>query len=140
MIKELVAAKAVVKHCKIGNAISNFIDLYHIPFYALIHVAVIFKPFEEYRLLSNHTFLSLQHSASHSKPQEGDDSSSEEDECPEESGLAPVDVDLNLVTNILESYSSQSGLAGPASNLLQSMGVHLPDNTDQETFDNVSTH
>lgn len=79
-----------------------------------------------------------EHSASH--PKEGDDGSSEEEVCLEESGLAPVDVDLNLVTNILESYSSQSGLAGPASNLLQSMGVHLPDNTDQETFDNSSTH
>lgn len=44
--------------------------------------------------------------------------------------MTPVDVDLNLVTNILESYSSQAGLAGPASNLLQSMGVQLPDNTD----------
>uniref|UniRef100_A0A8C8RKH4 Ecdysoneless cell cycle regulator n=1 Tax=Pelusios castaneus TaxID=367368 RepID=A0A8C8RKH4_9SAUR len=42
----------------------------------------------------------------------------------------PVDVDLNLVTNLLESYSAQAGLAGPASNILQSMGVHLPENTD----------
>nr|XP_033796525.1 protein ecdysoneless homolog [Geotrypetes seraphini] len=38
-----------------------------------------------------------------------------------------VDVNLNLVTNLLESYSSQTGLAGPASNLLLSMGVRLPD-------------
>lgn len=44
--------------------------------------------------------------------------------------MTPVDVDLNLVSNILESYSSQAGLAGPASNLLQSMGVQLPDNAD----------
>ena len=44
--------------------------------------------------------------------------------------MTPVDVDLNLVSNILESYSSQAGLAGPASNLLQSMGVQLPDATD----------
>ncbi|KAM7073657.1 protein ecdysoneless homolog isoform 3-T4 [Molossus nigricans] len=44
--------------------------------------------------------------------------------------MTSVDVDLNLVSNILESYSSQAGLAGPASNLLQSMGVQLPDNTD----------
>ncbi|XP_075072666.1 protein ecdysoneless homolog isoform X2 [Mixophyes fleayi] len=73
-------------------------------------------------------------------PSEADDSSSEEEISADVSGLAPVDVDLNLVTNILESYSSQSGLAGPASNLLQSMGVHLPDNTDQETFDNTSKH
>ncbi|KAK7815121.1 hypothetical protein U0070_007786 [Myodes glareolus] len=44
--------------------------------------------------------------------------------------IEAVDVDLNLVSNILESYSSQAGLAGPASNLLHSMGVRLPDNAD----------
>uniref|UniRef100_A0AAY4C871 Ecdysoneless n=1 Tax=Denticeps clupeoides TaxID=299321 RepID=A0AAY4C871_9TELE len=45
--------------------------------------------------------------------------------------IQPLDVDLNLVTNLLESLSSQAGLAGPASNLLQSMGVHLPSNLDR---------
>ena len=39
-------------------------------------------------------------------------------------------MDLNLVTNLLESLSSQAGLAGPASNLLQSLGFHLPQNND----------
>ncbi|KAM5237085.1 LOW QUALITY PROTEIN: protein ecdysoneless homolog [Ctenodactylus gundi] len=58
--------------------------------------------------------------------------SDEEDSGAGDSLMAPVDVDLNLVSNILESYSSQAGLAGPASNLLQSMGVQLPDNTDHE--------
>lgn len=57
-------------------------------------------------------------------------SSDEEDSGAGDCAAAPVDVDLNLVSNILESYSSQAGLAGPASNLLQSMGVQLPDNTD----------
>ncbi|KAM4607054.1 protein ecdysoneless homolog isoform 2-T2 [Polymixia lowei] len=50
-----------------------------------------------------------------------------EEEAEEE--IQPLDVDLNLVTNLLESLSSQAGLAGPASNLLQSLGVHLPPNT-----------
>lgn len=54
------------------------------------------------------------------------DNSEEEDSGTGGSVMAPVDVDLNLVSNILESYSSQAGLAGPASNLLQSMGVQLP--------------
>ncbi|KAL4640975.1 hypothetical protein GN956_G11746 [Arapaima gigas] len=45
--------------------------------------------------------------------------------------IQPLDVDLNLVTNLLESLGSQEGLAGPASNLLQSMGFHLPQNADQ---------
>uniref|UniRef100_A0A8C5L6K6 Ecdysoneless cell cycle regulator n=1 Tax=Jaculus jaculus TaxID=51337 RepID=A0A8C5L6K6_JACJA len=56
--------------------------------------------------------------------------SDEEDSGAGDCGVTPVDVDLNLVSNILESYSSQAGLAGPASNLLQSMGVQLPDNSD----------
>uniref|UniRef100_UPI003AAB2C36 protein ecdysoneless homolog isoform X1 n=1 Tax=Centroberyx gerrardi TaxID=166262 RepID=UPI003AAB2C36 len=47
-----------------------------------------------------------------------------------EEEIQPLDVDLNLVTNLLESLSSQAGLAGPASNLLQSLGLHLPPNTD----------
>lgn len=42
----------------------------------------------------------------------------------------PVDVDFNLVKNILESFSTQQGLAGPASNILNSMGVWLPPNKD----------
>ncbi|NXC51338.1 ECD protein, partial [Penelope pileata] len=49
----------------------------------------------------------------------------------EDAELTPVDVDVNLVTNLLESYSAQAGLAGPTSNILQSMGVYLPENADQ---------
>lgn len=41
--------------------------------------------------------------------------------------FAPVDVDMNLVKNLLDSYSSQEGLSGPASNLLGLMGLRLPD-------------
>lgn len=47
-----------------------------------------------------------------------------------EEEIQPLDVDLNLVTNLLESLSCQAGLAGPASNLLQSLGIHLPSNSD----------
>ncbi|XP_059215173.1 protein ecdysoneless homolog [Centropristis striata] len=47
-----------------------------------------------------------------------------------EEEIQPLDVDLNLVTNLLESLSCQAGLAGPASNLLQSLGIHLPPNSD----------
>ncbi|XP_061767594.1 protein ecdysoneless homolog [Nerophis ophidion] len=45
--------------------------------------------------------------------------------------IQPLDLDLNLVTNLLESLSCQAGLAGPASNLLQSLGLHLPPNSDR---------
>lgn len=37
----------------------------------------------------------------------------------------PVDIDMTALKNILESYQSQLGGAGPASNLLGPMGVHL---------------
>ncbi|XP_009994707.1 PREDICTED: protein SGT1 [Chaetura pelagica] len=63
----------------------------------------------------------------------GPDSGSEETE------LTPVDVDMNLVTNLLESYSAQSGLAGPTSNILQSMGVFLPENADHAASDKGGT-
>ncbi|XP_060535573.1 protein ecdysoneless [Cylas formicarius] len=37
----------------------------------------------------------------------------------------PVDIDMNALKNILESYRSQIGEAGPSSNMLGPMGVHL---------------
>jgi hypothetical protein len=39
-----------------------------------------------------------------------------------------VDVDVNLVKSFLDSFSSQQGLPGPASNLLGLRGVQLPRN------------
>ncbi|XP_061349975.1 protein ecdysoneless homolog [Gastrolobium bilobum] len=41
-------------------------------------------------------------------------------------GFSPVDVDVNLVKSFLDSFSSQQGLPGPASNLLGLMGVQFP--------------
>jgi hypothetical protein len=48
----------------------------------------------------------------------------------EDDDFRPVNVDLNTVKNLLESYESQYGLAGPASNILGSMGVRLPPSDD----------
>ena len=48
----------------------------------------------------------------------------------EEEELRPVDIDLNLVQNLLASYSGQQGLPGPVSNLMGLMGLHLPDDED----------
>ncbi|KAJ4714559.1 putative SGT1 protein [Melia azedarach] len=45
--------------------------------------------------------------------------------------FTPVDVDLNLVKNLLDSFSSQQGLPGPTSNLLGLMGVKLPQDDDK---------
>ncbi|GIX76184.1 protein ecdysoneless homolog [Caerostris extrusa] len=48
----------------------------------------------------------------------------------EEDGFQPVDVDLTVLKNILESHSSQQGLPGPVSSLLSSLGLEVPDNLD----------
>ncbi|KAK0610495.1 SGT1 protein-domain-containing protein [Bombardia bombarda] len=37
-----------------------------------------------------------------------------------------VDIDYNLAKNLLESFKSQAGMAGPAGNLLSLMGMSLP--------------
>ncbi|XP_013783634.1 protein ecdysoneless homolog [Limulus polyphemus] len=44
--------------------------------------------------------------------------------------VQPIDVDLTVLKNILESYNSQQGMPGPASSILSSMGLQLPENTD----------
>ncbi|KAK3346252.1 SGT1 protein-domain-containing protein [Lasiosphaeria hispida] len=43
----------------------------------------------------------------------------------EEDGEA-VDIDYNFAKNLLESFKSQAGMAGPAGNLLSLMGMSLP--------------
>lgn len=42
-----------------------------------------------------------------------------------DSGLQPVDVDLNLVQNLLASYGAQEGLPGPAGNLAAALGLQM---------------
>lgn len=52
-----------------------------------------------------------------------------------ESDADEVDVDYNLAKNLLESFKSQAGVAGPAGNILGMMGIRLPrdeDDTDEE--------
>ncbi|XP_067935926.1 protein ecdysoneless homolog isoform X2 [Watersipora subatra] len=55
----------------------------------------------------------------------------EEDISDTDEELEPVDVDFNTVKNLLESYNHQMGLPGPTSNLIESMGVKLPQNADE---------
>uniref|UniRef100_A0A3P9KNS1 Ecdysoneless homolog (Drosophila) n=1 Tax=Oryzias latipes TaxID=8090 RepID=A0A3P9KNS1_ORYLA len=64
-------------------------------------------------------------SSENAGPHSPEGGASEEMEEPQ-----PLDLDVNLMANLLESLSCQAGLAGPASNLLQSLGVHLPANSD----------
>ncbi|KXJ90677.1 SGT1 protein-domain-containing protein [Microdochium bolleyi] len=47
-------------------------------------------------------------------------------ESEEESDGDVVDVDYNLAKNLLESFKSQAGLAGPAGNILGMLGMQLP--------------
>ncbi|OAA54498.1 sgt1 [Niveomyces insectorum RCEF 264] len=55
-----------------------------------------------------------------------------ENENEDESGdESEVDVDLNLAKNLLESFKSQGGLPGPASNILGMMGLSLPRDDDE---------
>jgi hypothetical protein len=49
----------------------------------------------------------------------------------EESGDEEVDIDYNLAKNLLESFKSQAGMAGPAGNLLGMMGMQLPRDEDE---------
>lgn len=53
-----------------------------------------------------------------------------EDIDDEDDDFRPVNVDVNVVKNLMESYGSQQGVPGPASNILGSMGFHLPRNLD----------
>jgi hypothetical protein len=58
----------------------------------------------------------------------GEDMDMEEDED------APVDIELNLVKNMLESFKSQEGLPGPIGNIMNRMGIVMPrDEASMET-------
>ncbi|KAI1848322.1 hypothetical protein JX265_008897 [Neoarthrinium moseri] len=51
----------------------------------------------------------------------------------EESEDEEVDIDYNLAKNLLESFKSQAGMAGPAGNILAMMGMKLPRDEDEDT-------
>ncbi|KAM0129773.1 hypothetical protein ACHAO1_008277 [Botrytis cinerea] len=55
----------------------------------------------------------------------------EEEEADEESD-EELDIDFNLAKNLLESFKSQGGMAGPGGNLLGMMGLKLPRDEDDE--------
>lgn len=49
-----------------------------------------------------------------------------------------IDIDYNLAKNLLESFKSQAGLAGPAGNILGMMGMKLPRDEGEVYEDNPS--
>jgi len=60
------------------------------------------------------------------KPKSAATASVEElDAYDEEEGLTPVNIDMNALANILESFQSQEGASGPSANLLRSVGFDL---------------
>ncbi|TLD17170.1 uncharacterized protein PgNI_00440 [Pyricularia grisea] len=56
-----------------------------------------------------------------------DDDDDDDDEDDEDGDL---NIDYNLAKNLLESFKSQAGMAGPASNMLGMMGMGLPRDED----------
>ncbi|KAK4452069.1 protein ecdysoneless [Podospora aff. communis PSN243] len=68
--------------------------------------------------------LSLEQPSSKLPAVKAGGSSAEVDEEDEDDN--EVDIDYNLAKNLLESFKSQSGMAGPAGNLLSLMGMPLP--------------
>ena len=47
--------------------------------------------------------------------------------------LQDVSIDYNLARNLLESFKSQAGMAGPGGNILRSMGLQLPRDEDVDS-------
>jgi len=47
------------------------------------------------------------------------------DEFDEQEGLKPVNIDMNALANLLESFQSQDGPSGPSANLLRSVGFDM---------------
>lgn len=58
----------------------------------------------------------------------GADKAEPDDE--DEDSEGEVDIDFNLAKNLLESFKSQGGMAGPTGNLLGMMGIQLPRDED----------
>lgn len=51
-------------------------------------------------------------------------------EADESDDEGEIDIDYNLAKNLLESFKSQAGMAGPAGNMLGMMGMRLPRDED----------
>ncbi|KAJ1668099.1 hypothetical protein EV178_000760 [Coemansia sp. RSA 1646] len=62
----------------------------------------------------------------------GNSSTSDNSEGHSMDDIPDVDVDLNLVENIVESFRAQEGLAGPAGTMLGQFGIHLPHMEDDK--------
>ncbi len=77
---------------------------------------------EELREQKNLSRLGINTSTSTTKPSSKQQQQANSKD-PASAAVDDLDIDLNLVTNALESYSSQLGLSGPVSNILKSLGI-----------------
>ena len=55
-----------------------------------------------------------------------------EEESDESDGGEGNDIDINLAKNLLESFKSQAGMAGPGGNLMGMMGLNMPRDEKQD--------
>lgn len=70
--------------------------------------------------------------ASAPKPPQNDTKTNKKKSIAEEDDdFEPVNIDINIVKNMLESMNAQAGLAGPATNILNSMGIQIPTETKE---------
>ncbi|KAI8084475.1 SGT1 protein-domain-containing protein, partial [Halteromyces radiatus] len=61
----------------------------------------------------------------------------EQENQEEEDEDAPVDIQLNLLQNVLESFKGQQGLPGPAGNLLRQFNIALPVDRNDDSDDEM---
>ncbi|KAG8361755.1 hypothetical protein FVEN_g1345 [Fusarium venenatum] len=89
--------------------------------------------------LNEHGALKLDPSAErqprlkNTSQKEGETRLSNIEEEGEEGSEEEVDIDYNLAKNLLESFKSQGGMAGPTGNLLGMMGFQLPRDEDEDS-------
>ncbi|KAJ1811796.1 hypothetical protein LPJ75_003971 [Coemansia sp. RSA 2598] len=70
----------------------------------------------------------------HCSPEADSDASDGEDNGNSLETMPDVNVDLNLVENIVQSFHAQEGLPGPAGTMLGQFGVYLPpDGSDSDS-------
>lgn len=74
---------------------------------------------------SSSTSSTTQGPSSSKSPKIATASVTELDEFDQEEGLTPVNIDMNALANILESFQSQDGPSGPSANLLRSVGFDM---------------
>jgi hypothetical protein len=68
------------------------------------------------------------------------DSHSRLQKTQDEESDGEVDIDYNLAKNLLESFKSQAGMAGPTGNLLGLMGFQLPRDEDADEGERGESH